>query len=398
MNTDERLSPGVSRVELERRWALARASMDGLGADAIVVQGAANTVGIGGHFRWFTGACPLTSYPQTVLFPRNGAMTLVAHGGFGGEARLNGADPAYPGVDLRLGTPSFPAVHYTGSYDADLVAQEIRRAGYKTIALVGANSAYHGLMARLEARLAGLRVIDATEAIDRLKAIKSPEEIGFIRRTAALQDAVLDKVRDFIRPGLRDFEVMAYALHLGQTLGSETGYMLGSSGPPGSPAMLRLRPFQGRTIQAGDVVLVQVETSGPGGFFTHVARYFVLGKAPEDLSRAFAAMVAAQDYTLDLLKPGAACRDAFAAYNAYMHARGFAEEARLHCHSQGYDSVEPPLVRHDEAMAMAAGMNIGVHPSVTTRSLFATVCDNFLTCADGSVERLHRTPRAIVEI
>jgi Xaa-Pro aminopeptidase len=395
---NERLSAGVSRAEFERRWTLARARMRELGCEALVVQGAASTVGIGGHFRWFTGASALTSYPQTVVVPLQGAMMLVAHGGLGSEAKLGGTDPAYPGVDRRLGTASFPAVHYTGTYDADIVAREIRRAGFATIGLVAANSAYHGPMERLKDQLSGVRIVDATPAIDLAKAIKSEEEIAWIRRTAAVQDAVLAKVAEFIRPGLKDFEVMAYAQYVGQTLGSETGYVLGSSAPPGRPAALLLRPLQGREIREGDVILVQVETAGPGGFFAHVARFFVLGKTPPELKQAFDAMVAAQDFTLRLLKPGTPCRDVFAAYNAYMRERGFAEETRLHCHGQGYDSVERPLVRHDETMTIEADMNIGVHPSVLTRDLFATVCDNFLTRPDGSVERLHRTPRNIIEL
>jgi len=43
-------------------------------------------------------------------------------------------------------------------------------------------------------------------------------------------------------------------------------------------------------------------------------------------------------------------------------------------------------------------MNIGIHPSVSTERMFATVCDNFLVNADGTTERLHRTPQAIVEL
>ena len=254
------------------------------------------------------------------------------------------------------------------------------------------------MISNLKRQLADLRIVDATDAIDPLRAIKSAEEIGLIRRAAAMQDEMLAKVRDFIRPGLRDFEVLAYADYVGKQLGSETGYMLGSSAPPGEPAMLRLRPFQGREMRAGDVVLVQAENTGPGGYFTHLARFFVLGKAPPDLQHAYDAMAAAQDYTVDLLKAGACCAEIFAAYNDYMRTHGFAPESRLHCHSQGYDAVERPLIRNDESMSIAADMNIGIHPSTLGRTVFATICDNFLTRPDGSVERLHRTPREIVEL
>ena len=113
---------------------------------------------------------------------------------------------------------------------------------------------------------------------------------------------------------------------------------------------------------------------------------------------AFDGMVTAQDYTLGLMQTGARCRDVFTAYNAFMRGCGWPDETRLHCHSQGYDSVERPLMRHDETMTIAPGMNIGIHPSVLTRTLFATVCDNFLTRQSGPPERLHKTPREIFEI
>jgi Xaa-Pro aminopeptidase len=396
--TDNRLSVSVSRAEVERRWRLARESMAKLDVEALVVQGAANLAGTGGYFRWFSGATPLTSYPQSVILPLQGSLTLVAHGSFDSAASLGGNDPANPGVDQRFGTPSFPGIPYTGTYDADILAREIRKAGYRAIGLVGTNSSYYGLIARLKEQLSGLRIVDATAAIDPLRAVKSDEEIALIRRAAAMQDEMLAKVRDFIKPGLKDFEVMAYADYVGKQLGSETGYLLGSSAPPGEPAMLRLRPFQGREIMPGDVVLVQAENTGPGGYFTHAARVYVLGKTPPELKQAYHAMVAAQEFTVSLLKPGAACRDIFATYNDYMRARGFAPETRLHCHSQGYDVVECPLIRSDESMTIAPHMNIGIHPSVLTKTMFATVCDNFLTLPDGSVERLHRNPQDIVEL
>ena len=99
-----------------------------------------------------------------------------------------------------------------------------------------------------------------------------------------------------------------------------------------------------------------------------------------------------------LLKPGASCREIFAEYNACMRARGLTEERRVYCHGQGYEVVERPLIRDDESMTIAAKMNIGIHPSVSTERMFATVCDNFLIGPDGTVERLHRTPQKIVEL
>ena len=142
----------------------------------------------------------------------------------------------------------------------------------------------------------------------------------------------------------------------------------------------------------------RIRNTGPGGFFVHLARFFVLGKAPQELVDRFGAMLEAQCYTQDLLKPGASSSELFRIYNAYMRSRGFPEERRLHCHGQGYEPVERPLVRSDETMSIGADMNIGIHPSFASERLFVTVCDNFLTRADGSVERLHATPQEIFEL
>lgn len=395
---DERLCDPVSMTELERRWRAVRAAMAEAALDALVIQGACNLAGTGGYFRWFTGVSPIGSYPQTVIFPREGLMTLVCHGPLDGAHDLKGEDATLPGIGRRLTTPMFPAIGYANAYDAELAAREIKRGGFRAVGLVGLNQMLYGSGAALQKLIAGVAVRDATDLVDPVKAVKSAEEIALIRRAAALQDEVLKRTLPHIKPGMRDFEVMAWSHYQGQLLGSETGYFLGSSAPAGRPAFIRPRPQQGRRLGAGDVLFWQAENTGPGGMFVHVGRVVVLGKAPQELVDAWGIAVEAQDFTLRLLRPGAACAEIFAAYQSYMRARGLPEETRLHCHGQGYDVVERPLIRHDETMTIAAAMNIGIHPSWATARMFITVCDNFLIGADGANERLHRTPREIIEL
>lgn len=395
---DERLCDPVSMAELERRWRAVRAAMAEAALDALVVQGACNLAGTGGYFRWFTGVSPIGSYPQTVVFPRDGLMTLVCHGPRGGAHDLKGEDSTLPGIGRRLTTPMFPAIGYANAYDAELAAREIKQRGYRSVGLVGLNQMLYGSGAALQKLIAGIAVRDATGLVDPVKAIKSAEEITLIRRSAALQDEVLKRTLPHIKPGLKDFEVMAFSQYQGQLLGSETGYFLGSSAPAGRPASIRPRPQQGRELRAGDVLFWQAENTGPGGMFVHVGRVIVLGKAPPELVEGWGMAVEAQDFTVRLLQPGASCSEIFAEYQSYMRARSLPEETRLHCHGQGYDVVERPLIRDDETMTIAADMNIGIHPSWANARMFVTVCDNFLVGAGGRAERLHQTPREIIEL
>jgi len=395
---ESRVCNAVSPVELERRWAAARSVMRDAGADALVLQNSNDW--LGGYVRWFTGAPANNAYPRSIVFPADGPMSTVGQGPIGGVTELDGRSaPAY-GVGRQLFTPSYVSAAYTAGYDADLVLSEIRRLGCRSVALVSPASMYHGFGATLEAGLAaaGVRSSDLTEQIDGLKAIKSEEERDLIRRTAARQDQVLAGIRDWIRPGLKEFEVAAHAQYLGQQLGSEQGIFIGSSAPAGEAAMFRPRWQQGRALRAGDTLTLLIENNGAGGFFTELSRPIVLGKASQEQQDLWSSLLEAQRHTLSLLRPGAPCREIFAAYNAFLQEKKLPEERRLHCHGQGYDMVERPLVRHDESMSIAADMCIVVHPGAKTERQFMTIVDNYLIGPDGPGECLHRSPKKIIEI
>jgi len=398
IQTNTRMRTPIPRSEMERRWSLIRAEMAEAGVDALISQAANNLTGTAGHYRWVTGLSVASSYLQAVLLPREGLATLVMHGDNDGVTELDDKEPMFPGIGRRLTSWGFPGCEYCAPYEGKLLAKEIKRAGYKRLGIVAPNTMYSGFTQALAEELGHPTYIDLTKRIDIHKATKSDAEIEMIRNAAAMQDDILEKVKERIKPGGYDYEVMSYGHYLGMLAGSETGYMLGSSAPFGQPTIIRRAGEHGRRMNEGDTIYFQCENTGPGGMFVHAGRYYVLGRAPQELTDMFGAMIDAQDFTAQMLQPGADCREIFAEYNAYMMARGFPPERRVHCHGQGYDNVEPPLARSDETMKIGKRMNIGIHPAVGRKDMFITSCDNFLVDADGKVERLHRTPREVIEL
>jgi Xaa-Pro aminopeptidase len=352
---------------------------------------------LGGYVRWFTGAPANNAYPRSVIFFPDDGMTVVEQGPFD-KVKVLDDDPEQPGVARVMTTPSYVSVAATAAYDAEIVIGELKRKRCGRVGWVNPAGAYFKFGHALESGLADIRLEDVTDAIDQVKAIKSAEERELIRATAALQDKVMAAVLDFIRPGLRDFEVAAFAQYQANRLGSEQGIFISSSAPPNKAAVFRPPHELGRKIDKGDVFTLLVETNGPGGFYTEIGRAFVLGAAPQALREGLALAVDAQRATLERLKPGARCADVAKAHDAYMTSRGYPEERRLFSHGQGYDMVERPLIRRDETMTIAEGMSIVVHPGYVNEEVFATVCDNYLIGADGPGECLHQTPKQIFEV
>jgi Xaa-Pro aminopeptidase len=394
---NERLLTPISSAELERRWAAVRSEMDARGIDALVMQN--NNDWLGGYVKWFTDLPAVNGYPRTVIFYADDPMSVVEMGPHGGRRDLKGGDKVHRGVGELLSTAAFTSVSYTDEYQAEIAVDALEHRGCRTIGFLGQGAMPYRFVARIEHDLGGCaKFVDATEFVDRLKAIKSEEEIALIRRAAAMQDEVFARVLKRIRPGMRDTEVTALAQYEGRVLGSEQGLFLGSSAPLGERSDFIDRHQQGRTLKAGEHFSLLIENNGPGGFYAEIARTIVLGKASNEVIDGFETVKEAQAHTLARIKPGASCRDIAAAHDEFMRARGLPPELRLYCHGQGYDLVERPLVRFDETMALEENMNLAVHPGYQTASLFAVICDNYLVGRDGPGECLHRTEKKVFEV
>jgi Xaa-Pro aminopeptidase len=395
MDVSDRKMSRISLQELERRWKLVRGYLRDRGIEALVLQSEKDFTG--GYVKWFTDIP--AGYPRTVVFHASDLMTVIEHGPAGRRRELEGCDRDNPGVGEIYTTAAFPSVNFTQSCDAKVVAEILRRRGYKKIGLVAGDTIAHGFVAYLQDSLSGSASIsDETDFVDRAKAIKSAEEIDLIRKTARLQDDVLSKVVSQARPGMRDSDLTAIAQYEGQLLGSEQGIFLGMSAAIGQPAPFAQRHFQGRTFRDGDYFPLLIEDNGPGGFYTELARTLVFGKASQELIEGFEIVKSAQEHSVQKLKPGASCAEIATAHDHFMTKKGAPAETRLYAHSQGYDLVERPLIRADESMPLEANMNMAVHPAYATSKIFTVICDNYLVEPGGPSECLHKTEKKVFEL
>ena len=392
----ERLNTPISTAELERRWKAVHAAMEREGVDVLVMQN--NNDHMGGYVKYFTDIPAGNGYPVTVVFPRDDLMTVVMQGPLGGVETPLPSDAVRRGVKRVLTTPSYASAVYTNEYDPELAATALMPFGQGTIGLVCTYQMSFALGESLKRRLPGARFVDASELVDRVKGIKSEEEMERIVATARMQDGAMRAAFDAIRPGMRDRDVVAAAQFYSQSHGSEQGLYLCASAPLGVPMKFAPKHFQNRVIQEGDYVALLVEDAGPGGFYTELGRNCVVGKAPQQMKDELAFTLESRRMTLDLLKPGTPAKEIWEQFNAFMHRNGRPEETRLYCHGQGYDLVERPLIRHDEPMVIQRDMNIVVHPTYVYNGMLSWVCDNYLIGSNGPGERLHRFPEEIIEV
>jgi Xaa-Pro aminopeptidase len=392
----ERLICPISTAELERRWTAVRVAMEEHGIDVLLMQNSNEFSG--GYVKWFTDMPSGNGTMTTVVFPKDDLMTVIAPGPFGVDVAPPPDDPVRRGVKRFLASPNFMGASFTTALDNENVEKALAECSGATIGLVAQGSIGHALVDHLKrGKLGNAKFVDATDLVDAIMVIKSDEEIARIRATAQLQDRAMRAAFDAIKPGMRDIEITAVAENYTRNAGAEYGLLMAASSPIGEAAMIQPRHLQNRTIREGDHFVLLVETTGPGGYFCEIGRTCVLGKATQSMQDEFAFAREAQQYTVDLLRPGASCAEVWNGYNDFMARNGRPKENRLYCHGQGYHLVERPLVRFDETMTLAARMNLAVHPMYRSKDTFTWICDNYLIGEHGA-ERLHAFPQEIVEL
>jgi Xaa-Pro aminopeptidase len=390
----EILTQSVSTSELERRWKAVRERMVDEGVDCLVMQN--DHEWLGGYVKWFTDIPARNGYPMTVIFPVDDEMTTIT---CGGKPPGDLGPPAWTmrGVKKRLTAPYFRSLAYSNTYDAELAVEVLKEKRKGKIGILGKGTMGASFYEHLRRNFPEAAFLEVSDIVDEIKAVKSDEEITFIRKTTALQDEAMEYAKNVIRPGRRDFEIIADIVHKVTCLGSEEQLVIGASGPPGRPVPMQKRHFQNRTVKKGDQFTLMIEVNGPGGMYAEIGRIFFLGKAPGELSEAYELCKKTQQVTLGLLKPGAEPGDIWDANNEFLTSKGQLPETRLFAHGQGYDLVERPAIRDDEPMKLKARMNITVHPIIGSDKVWVWVCDNYLITETG-IEALHRSPQRIFEI
>jgi Xaa-Pro aminopeptidase len=394
-DADIRIKNRISTGELERRWKAVRQAMQESSLDFLILQN--NNDVLGGYLKWFTDLFAYHDFTSTVIFPREEEMTTLWHGpGLPGQP----SPPAWAvrGVKKRISVPAVPSLNFTNNFMAEKAVEELK--GYKNarIGFVGPGFISAAFFNYVTQHLPTVQFTDATDLVDRIKAIKSDEEIELLKKTAALQDAAFQYILTRVLPGRTESEVFNDCANKCRELGTSQACFMGSSAAPGKPARLILPCFANKVIAEGDQFTILIETNGPGGVWTELQRTICLGKVTPELEAHFELAKELQKVTLDLLKPGADPKEIWKASNAFLRGKGYPEEHRIYAHSMGYDMVERPGISSDETIKIQARMNIAVHPAVASEKAFGMYCENYLVTETGGPICLHRTPQKIFKI
>jgi Xaa-Pro aminopeptidase len=169
---------------------------------------------------------------------------------------------------------------------------------------------------------AGLDVVDGQHTMMVAREIKNPDEITLLTQAAAMVDGVYQDIFEFLKPGVRESDVVALAHARLFEMGSEFVEAINSiAGERCSP---HPHVFSDRLIRPGDQAYFDI-IHAFNGYRTCYYRTFAVGRASQAHRDAFKQSREWMDAAIELVKPGTTT-DQIARVWPEAHEFGFEDE------------------------------------------------------------------------
>jgi Xaa-Pro aminopeptidase len=220
----------------------------------------------------------------------------------------------------------------------------------------------YGEAQALAADLPGVVLEDATELLERVRVIKSPEEVAGLTETCRIAAEAMARFRDALALGRSEREVVAEAWKVLRAGGVVDGIAhISNEDPP------FIRPPSDRRLTREDIVKFSMEVMGPSGYWEELSAVFSFREPPEEQRRMFDTAVKAVRRARAMLRPGVRADQVVAGVETAYAEDGWDPLHRViwDAHGIGLDVIEPPVLTRDDSVTLQAGMAISLHPGLT---------------------------------
>lgn len=216
-------------------------------------------------------------------------------------------------------------------------------------------------------RISGLtraRVVPTSDLIEKLRAIKSVEEVASIRAAAELAQAALAEVLPQIRAGQMELEIAA-ALESGLRRRGSEWHPFPTIVASGARAALPHARSSEKRVARGEWLLLDFGACVDGYCADLTRTVIVGGRADERQRTVYDLVKTAQERALGGLRPGMTGREADALARDLITARGFGESfGHSLGHGLGLEVHEAPRLAPTAEAPLAAGVVVTVEPGV----------------------------------
>jgi Xaa-Pro aminopeptidase len=247
--------------------------------------------------------------------------------------------------------------------------------------------------------LPNIEIIDVTDDVQRLRAVKSPAEIAFMREAARFSDIGFAALVQSLKPGVSEAKLLGDVQSAMGLAGSEyptLPFIIGSGARSG---LFHAVPTS-RVIEDGDPVMAEI-TGSWKRYNSNIVRTIIAGRASEGLKGLWRIVNESFWRPFELIKPGTAVGDIDLLsrqirqdFKKYIVARaGFGMGL---AYPPAWASRPNILVGEDDVLE--AGMIFSLEPSIAQYHGVSMIFGYNILVTDSGAEILQRTDKTLFEV
>ncbi len=261
--------------------------------------------------------------------------------------------------------------------------------------------------------------VDISKAIKQVRMIKSPYEVGQLRRSAKILDEVFEFAKQVFKPGMTEIDAESRLIELGRRRGHQgltrmrawNQDMLNAcvlSGNSGSvmthldvsvigPGISPAFPQGSSYNRIRKNVPIQIDFSiAYNGYITDGARTYVIGTLPGKLLEAYEVVLEIRDEMEKRAKPGVPCSDLYHLCSQIVKKRGLEDyfigtrknQASFVGHGIGLEIDELPLLARGFSQPLEIGMVFAFEPKFIFPEMGVVALEDDYAVIESGVEKL----------
>ena len=272
--------------------------------------------------------------------------------------------------------------------------ETIRKRRIKRVGFEASRLLYEVYRRLKEGLPKGVKLKPIGPVVDRLRMVKSGDEIARIRRSVLTNSEAFEKATRSIQPGARESAIAAELEYEMRQLGAEKAAFETIVAMGSRSALPHAQPT-GRKLAADELLLIDMGAC-QDGYMSDMTRVLFCGKPSRRVRKMYNAVLKAQLAAIDAVRPGVTAAHVDRAARRVLETEGLGKEF-VHStgHGLGLEIHEGPRLGRRDKTKLAPGMAITIEPGAYVRDFGGIRIEDTVLVTQNGCEVLTPTSKEL---